>query len=433
MFSDVRFAQTSNEQEIAYRVMLKGDGPTILHTASGTFPVDLLDEDPMYGRFLRTLGGCGRLVVYDKPSVGSSDPVDRSRDFHEQMAEAYLAVLDAVEADAAWIVGSTPMAAASTIRAHSSRVLGAVLINPMSPDQFKRAAHSAIEREHEQVGGEIHPSRADDPAFVEWARRASRLGASATEYAAILNASREANARFTDRAEPILDAPPIMLIRRRDAMSFAVLQWWASIFPDAECVTVEGTDAGVMAPDAGLIAELAAGFITGEMIETPPQRELLAVLFTDLVDSTPLAAASGDSVWRSTLDRYEANLQRMIQRHHGTVVKHTGDGALATLASGSEAVAAAIDLHNSTRDLGLEGRSGIHVGEVEHRGGDIGGIAVHLASRVMGEAQPGEIIVTSTVVDSATGGTHHFSERGSRRLKGIAQPWRLFAVDPDAH
>lgn len=157
----------------------------------------------------------------------------------------------------------------------------------------------------------------------------------------------------------------------------------------------------------------------------------MAVLFTDLVDSTPTVARSGDSVWRSTLDRYETNLQRTIRRHHGTVVKHTGDGALATLASGSDAVAAAIDLHNSTRDLGLEGRTGIHVGEIEHRDDDIGGIAVHLAARVMGQAQPGEIIATSTVVESSTGGTHRFSEYGNRTLKGIDTPWQLFAVDPN--
>ena len=171
------------------------------------------------------------------------------------------------------------------------------------------------------------------------------------------------------------------------------------------------------------------GFITGEPIETAPQRELVAVLFTDLVESTPAVAASGDSVWRSTLDRYEANLQRTIQRHHGTVVKHTGDGALATLASGTEAVAAAIDLHNSTRDLGLEGRTGIHVGEVEHRDGDIGGIAVHLAARVMSHAQPAEIIVTSSVVETSIGGAQRFSERGTRMLKGIERPWQLFTVD----
>ncbi len=430
MVDDVRFAQMADGREIAYRVMSDSAGAVILHTASGPFPVDLLDEDPMYDRFLRTLGGCGRLVLFDKPGIGSSDPVDRDRDLHDQMSEAYLGVLDAVNADAAWIVGSTLSAIATTMRAHPSRVLGAVLINPLSPDQFRNHFDSAIARDRVPQALDINPSRAGDPAFLEWSQRARRLGASATDLAALMSAYREAHEHFMAEAEPIVDAPPTMIIRRRDAMSVDYLKRWTYIFPDADCVTVEGADAGELALDAGLIAELAVGFITGEPIESPPQRELVAVLFTDLVESTPNAAASGDSVWRSTLDRYEANLQRTIQRHHGTVIKHTGDGALATFRSGTEAVAAAIDLHNSTRDIGLEGRTGIHVGEVEHRDDDIGGIAVHLAARVMGEAEPGEIIVTSTVVESSTGATNRFSERGSRMLKGIDRPWQLFAVDP---
>jgi hypothetical protein len=285
------------------------------------------------------------------------------------------------------IVGSTPAAIASTIQAHAARVLGAVLINPMSPDQFERVADSAVERERKQMGGEIHPGRADDPVFLEWSRRASRLGASATEWAALLNASQEANKRFVAEAEPILDAPPILLVRRRDAMNVTALNRWTDIFPDAECVTVEGADAGVMALDAGLIAELAAGFITGAPIETPPQREFVAV---------------GDP--------------------HSTATKPT---------CSARSNATSIDLHHSTQDLGLDARTGIHVGEVEHRDDDIGGIAVHLAARVMGQAQPGEIIVTSTVVESSTGGTHRFSERGKRTLKGIDRPWQLFAVDPN--
>ena len=214
-------------------------------------------------------------------------------------------------------------------------------------------------------------------------------------------------------------------------MSLADLERWKGVFPDADTVTIEGADVGIPALDAGLVAELAAGFITGSPIKATVRRELVAVLFTDLVESTPNAAASGDSVWRSTLDRYEANLQRTIQRHHGRVVKHTGDGALATLASGSEAVAAAIDLHNSTHEQGLVGRTGIHVGEVEHRDDDIGGIAVHLAARVMGDAEPGEIIVTSSVVETSIGGAYRFSERGTRTLKGIERPWQLFTVDSE--
>ncbi len=428
MADEVRFAKLEDGTEVAYRLVSEGDGPVIIHATVGPWPLDLLSEEPMYDRFLRTLGGCGRLVVYDRPGLGSSDPFDPERDWIDQMSDACVAVLDAVGTDAAWLVGSSLMEYATTIRAHPDRVLGAVLINGVSPARFQRIVDSSLER-NRNPDIELQSSRADDRGFADWLSRANRLGASAADRAAFMGAQRLAVDRFLAEPQPILDGPPTMLIRRRDAMSLDELEWWTSIFRNAECVTIEGVDAGVMGLDAGLIAELAAGFITGTPVDASAERQLVAVLFTDLVDSTPTAAASGDAVWRSTLDRYEANLHTTLQRHHGTVVKHTGDGALATFPSGSEAIAAAVELRNATRDLGLEGRTGIHVGEVEQRSDDIGGLAVHLAARVMGEAGPGEIIVTPTVAQSTLGGSHRFSARGAHKLKGIDHPWELFAVD----
>jgi class 3 adenylate cyclase len=248
--------------------------------------------------------------------------------------------------------------------------------------------------------------------------------------AAFMSAQEAALERFVAEAHPIANGPPTLLIRRREAMSLAELEWWMNIFRDAEIVTIEGADSGVLGLDAGLVAELAAGFISGTPIEHPVERQLLAVLFTDLVDSTPTAAARGDAVWRSQLDRYEASLHRTIQRHHGVVIKHTGDGALATFPSGSEAIAAAVELRSATRDLGMEGRAGIHLGEVEQRGDDIGGIAVNLAARVMGEAGPGDIVVTSTVEQASLGGRVAFDDLGARSLKGIDRPWHLYVVEP---
>jgi hypothetical protein len=236
-----------------------------------------------------------------------------------------------------------------------------VLINPLSPKRFQRVVDSSIDRERSPV---VDPfsSRAGDPAFAEWLERANRLGSSATDRAVFMRSQRIALDRFFADPQPVEDGPPTMLIRRRGAMSLDELDRWTAIFPGAECVTIEGTDSGVMALDAGLVAELAVGFITGAPVEASTERRLMAVLFTDLVESTPLAATLGDAVWRSTLDRYEAAMHATVQRHHGTVVKRTGDGALATFPSGSEAIAAAVELRSTTRDLGLEGRTGIHVG-----------------------------------------------------------------------
>ena len=431
MADDLGLARMADGREVAFRVMSDRDGPVILYMPGGSVPIELLDEDPMYDRFLRILASSGRLLLYNGPGSGSSDPIDPDRDYIEQMTEAYLAVLDAVDADAAWIVASHLPFAAEAIRKHSDRVHGAVLVNGASRRQFKRSTDRAIDRERltpVEIASDIFPSRADDPAFVDWLRRAKRLGTSGIGAAAGARANVDAVTRFVAEAQPVVDATPVMLIRRREAMTLAEFEWWNGIFPDAECITIEGADVGIEALDAGLIAELAAGFITGTPIEAPAERMLVGVLFTDLVDSTPAAAASGDAVWRSTLDRYEASLQRTIRRHHGTLVKHTGDGALATFPTGSEALHAASELRNTTRDLGLEGRSGIHVGEVEQRGEDIGGIAVHLAARVMGQAEPGEIIVTSALEQATIGARFQFDDLGTRMLKGLDRPWQLFAA-----
>ena len=430
MADDVRFVSMPDGREIAYRVVSGGDGPLIVHTPGNQIPIDLLPEDPMYDRFIQTLATSGRLVLYDKPGVGSSDPIDPDRDIYDQLTDAYLALLDALDADRAWVVDARPAANVMTIRTNPDRVLGLVLVNPISQRLYRDFTDASIGRER-GVDGWVNaaaPSRANDPAFRDWISRGNRLGASATDAATFSRLHRDASKRFEAEVEPILGAPPVMLIRRREAMSLAALRWWNEIFPDAECVTIEGADFALNGLDAGLIAELAVGFITGAAVEAPIRRELVAVLFTDLVDSTTTAAASGDTVWRSTLDRYEAALQRTVQRHHGTVVKHTGDGALATFASGSEAIAAAIDLRSTTRDLGLAGRTGIHVGEVERRGDDIGGIAVHLAARVMAEAEPGEVVVTSALEQVTVGARFQFDDLGPRTLKGIDRPWNLYAV-----
>jgi len=158
------------------------------------------------------------------------------------------------------------------------------------------------------------------------------------------------------------------------------------------------------------------------------ERVLATVLFTDIVDSTGRAAALGDRDWRRTLDRHDTAARAEVERWRGTIVKSTGDGILARFDSPSRAVRAALALSQAAKRLGIEIRAAVHTGEVETRGADIGGIGVHIASRVLTEAGPGEVIVTRTVRDLVTGAEAAFMSRGTVQLRGVPGEWELFAA-----
>jgi class 3 adenylate cyclase len=159
-----------------------------------------------------------------------------------------------------------------------------------------------------------------------------------------------------------------------------------------------------------------------------PDRALATILFTDFVGSTPKLADVGDKKWTAVLDQHDALVRRELDRHRGRKVNTTGDGVLATFDGPARAVRCAQAICEGVRALGIEVRSGLHTGEVETRGQDIGGIAVHIAARVMAQAGPGEVVVSSTVKDLVAGSGIVFADRGMNALKGVPEEWRLFAV-----
>jgi class 3 adenylate cyclase len=160
----------------------------------------------------------------------------------------------------------------------------------------------------------------------------------------------------------------------------------------------------------------------------PPERILATVLFTDIVGSTEILARRGDSSWRHVLDTHHAVARHAVERHRGTLIKTTGDGVLATFDGPGRAIHSAGAIRDSVRDLGLEIRGGLRTGELEVIGDDVGGIAVHIAARVMALAQPGEVLVSSLVPGLVAGSGIEFEDRGERELKGVPGRWRLFAA-----
>ena len=169
-------------------------------------------------------------------------------------------------------------------------------------------------------------------------------------------------------------------------------------------------------------------FLTGARSAPEPDRVLATVMFTDIVGSTARAAELGDARWRELLAAYEAALRRELARFRGREVKMLGDGCLATFDGPARAIRCARAIGDAAGAIGLEVRIGIHSGEIELMGSDVGGIAVHIAARVGALASSGEVLVSGTVKDLVAGSGIRFSDRGAPQLKGIPGEWRLFAV-----
>lgn len=201
-------------------------------------------------------------------------------------------------------------------------------------------------------------------------------------------------------------------------------------FPAARYLEVDGADHAPWYTEPDKILTEIEEFLTGSHA-APAQshRALRTVLFTDMVASTAHAAAAGDERWRAVLHRFGETTAELTERFGGTVVKGTGDGHLMTFDGPTQAIRCAEALHNDAEKLGIEIRAGIHTGECELLGADIGGIAVHIAARILGQAGPGEILVSRTVRDLVVGSGTGFIDRGSVELRGVPGSWQLLAVD----
>ncbi len=194
----------------------------------------------------------------------------------------------------------------------------------------------------------------------------------------------------------------------------------------AEFIELPGADLGGGIP-AGAIADIAE-FLTGERSLGEIDRILTTVLFTDIVGSTTRAASLGDPRWRSLLDAHDRAVREQLRRFRGNEINTTGDGFVASFDGPARAIRCARDITEATAKLGIELRVGLHTGECEVRGKDLGGLAVHIAARVGALARPGEVVVSGTVKDLVVGSGIEFGERGEHELKGVPGSWKLFAV-----
>ena len=277
------------------------------------------------------------------------------------------------------------------------------------------------------MAGSVAPSQTGDPSFMEWAGRLERLAASPATIRRIFKLIGEFDVRDV---LPSIRVPTLVMHRTDDSfIKVEHSRYVASKIPGARYVELEGDENMFSLGDVeALIGEIEE-FLTGTRHEREPDRMLATVMFTDICDSTRRAAEMGDRGWRFLLERHDALFRQALDRHRGREVKRTGDGFLATFDGPARAIRCAASVTEAMGSLGLQIRAGLHTGELEVMGSDLGGLAVHIASRVMGAAAPNEVLVSGTVKDLVVGSGIDFEDRGERELRGVPGEWRLYAVN----
>lgn len=271
-------------------------------------------------------------------------------------------------------------------------------------------------------------SRLDDPAFKGWWGKNERLGASPAAVAAYMGMNRQID--ISDIVSTIR-VPTLVIHRTGDkAINVEGGRFLGEHIPGARYLELPGVDhLPFVGDNAGDIADAIEEFLTGSRTPLPVDRVLATVLFTDIVGSTEKAAALGDQRWRDLLDNHHSTIRRNLTRFRGREVKTTGDGILATFDGPARGVRCACAISEEIKPLGIAVRAGLHTGECEMIGDDVGGIAVHIGARVAALADADEVLVSSTVKDLVAGSGLRFGDRGSQSLKGVPGEWRIFAVE----
>jgi pimeloyl-ACP methyl ester carboxylesterase len=393
-------------------------------------------ENPRFARFNHTLGSFSRLICFDKRGTGLSDRSVGMPHLEERIDDIR-AVLDVAGSQRAFLCGTSEGGPMSLLFAatYPERVAGLILVGAYAhavSSVFAYADPAAAERAVAESWGTgkgleaFAPSVASEPAFVEWWARRQRLGASPSEVINLIRMNCEIDVRHILSAIRV----PTLVIHRRDDVRVRASagRYLAERIPNAEFVELPGADHLFWVDDDGRIAAAIRGFVGDSPGAADSDRVLATVLFTDIVDSTRRAEASGDRNWRATLEAHHTVVRVHLQRHRGREVKTTGDGFLALFDGPARAVRCAQEIVRAVRPLNIEVRAGLHTGEVEVMGTDIGGIAVHIASRIAQRAGGGEVLASSTVKDLVAGAGLGFTEHGAVELKGLSEPMRLFSA-----
>jgi len=441
MLPKTKYAR-SDDVRIAYQVT--GDGPVDVVWAPGTMShLDLDWEIPRRALLFEKFSQFCRLIRFDKRGTGLSDrPVKMAT--LEERTDDIRAVMDAVGIESANIFGASEggsmaclFAATYPQRVNSLLVWGAQARWIASPDH----PWGQTREEHNQMLAMIDedwPSfeyitgpgaglgKDADPAFIESLSRYMRAAASPSA----VYAYEQMNGQIDIRPIlPSIQAPTLVMNRAGDpCANVEAARDMASRIPGAKFKEYPGNSHSIMLDDMETILSDIQEFITGERPIDSSDRILATVLFLDIASSTERAAALGDAPWRNLLNSYYAIVRKELARFRGKETNTSGDSFLATFDGPARAIRCALAVVLAVRQLGIEVRAGVHTGECELMGDNVGGIAVHTGARIMAQAGPGDVLVSGTVKDLVSGSGIEFQNRGMHQLKGIPGEWRLFVT-----
>jgi len=437
-----QYAQ-SGQASIAYQVMGEGEVDLLI---VGGWQTQLEQgwDAPAYRRLIERLAEFSRVIAFDRRGSGLSDDVDDSQTVEDDVQDA-LAVLDAAGSERAAVYAKWAGGPAAALLAanHPERVSALIMYASLAraswaPDYDwamtpeERAAAFADDaskwgRSRSRGLATWAPSMADDPALKEWFANMERSIASPGRARAIGQELAKLDVR---EALPRIQVPTLVMHRPAELVwDVRHSQYLAEHIPGARYVELEGNDSLDFVGDSEAIVEEVEEFLTGVRGGGERARALLTVMFTDIVDSTRLASKLGDARWRDLLADHDELVRKELSRFGGREVKTMGDGFLATFSgSPSSALRCGQAMTDAARELGMEVRIGVHTGECELIGDDVGGMAVHIASRVNSLAGPGEVLVSTAVAGAVAGGPYEFEDRGAHELKGVPGSWQVLAL-----
>lgn len=428
---------------IAYQVL--GDGPIDLVLVHGWVShLELNWDEPSIARFLERLAGFSRLIVFDKRGTGLSDRVAESAlPTLEQRMEDMRAVLDAVGSRRSALMGISeggPMCALFAA-AHAERTVALIMCGSYPrwirdddcPWAMTREQHEAAATAFERGWGTpvgfktIAPTSSADERYRNWWARYLRMGASPSAGVTLYRMNIEIDIRSL---LPAIRVPTLLLHRVGDRLiSVEASRYMARRIPGARLVELHGDDHLVFLGDSETVLGEIQEFLTGARQPAAQETTLATVMFVDIAGSTEKAAALGDARWRDLLAAFHQAVRRELDHQRGRLIDTAGDGVFASFDGPARAIRCASAIRDRVGELGLSIRAGVHTGECQIAGDKLAGMAVHIGARVAASAQPGCVLVSSTVKDLVVGSGLRFSDLGFHTFKGVPGEWRLYALD----